>query len=715
MKLTKMWMTVSITAVLAIPTLAPAQRSPEVTLRAAMETETVKGDLKSAIEQYKKVAQSGNRAVAAQALLRMAECYQKLGDAESRKVYERIVRDYGDQPAAVAAAKAHLGGDAVAKAEPANRRVWTLPEGGEITSLISRDGRYIPYIGWAGAQSGNLFLHDLVTGTDRQLTDTATDGKPGAPIEEFAENPAISRDGTKLAYAWYRSDHDRGELRMIDLTPNGIPQFRIVFDSADIEWVSPHDWSPDGKWIALELSRKDQTKSIGLVNVSDGTLRILKSTEWRGSNRTVFSPDGKFLAFDLPSRDDTENRDIFAITVDGSREIPLVTHPSHDTLLGWTSDGKRLIFASDRSGSMGIWAQPISDGRPQGAPELLKREIGSSWQSMGLTDSGTLFSVTGNKDAVFNIRSASIDVNTGKLTSPPEDAVATFVGSNRMPVWSPDGKYLAYQSLRASVGMHRYVIGIRSTDTGAIREIEPLPNFVEIRSLEWNPDGKSLIVTGYGRKGLGVSQVDLQTGKSRTLAENSLYVGLMGAGGSKLYLMNQGYAPGGSDFYRALIEKDLASGKERELVRGADVNNIRMSPDGKWITVGVPSTIEARRAQRTPEILAFPTSGGEPRVLLKADGAQAVRVISWMPDSRSLQIVKVLSSQSLERWLVPVDGGTPTNLGTIQPKDFFGRIFSLHPDGKRIAFEVRSPTKPQEVWILENFLPKSGISGLGQL
>ena len=26
----------------------------------------------------------------------MAECYQKLGDAESRKIYERLVREYAE-------------------------------------------------------------------------------------------------------------------------------------------------------------------------------------------------------------------------------------------------------------------------------------------------------------------------------------------------------------------------------------------------------------------------------------------------------------------------------------------------------------------------------------------------------------------------------------------------------------------------------------------
>ena len=45
-------------ALLAVPVKPTAQGKPEVALRAAMETETVKGDLKGAIEQYKKIVAS---------------------------------------------------------------------------------------------------------------------------------------------------------------------------------------------------------------------------------------------------------------------------------------------------------------------------------------------------------------------------------------------------------------------------------------------------------------------------------------------------------------------------------------------------------------------------------------------------------------------------------------------------------------------------------
>ena len=85
-----------------------AQTAPDVTLRKAMELEKVKGALKEAIELYRKVADGPDRAAAATALLRMAECYQTLGDKEAQRVYQRLVRDFGDQKEAAIARSQQL-------------------------------------------------------------------------------------------------------------------------------------------------------------------------------------------------------------------------------------------------------------------------------------------------------------------------------------------------------------------------------------------------------------------------------------------------------------------------------------------------------------------------------------------------------------------------------------------------------------------------------
>jgi hypothetical protein len=79
---------------------AQSARSAEVQMKAAQQKAEVEGDLKGAIEEYKKVAQSSNRALAAQALIQMARCYQKLGDVEAQRIYDCVRREYGDQTAA---------------------------------------------------------------------------------------------------------------------------------------------------------------------------------------------------------------------------------------------------------------------------------------------------------------------------------------------------------------------------------------------------------------------------------------------------------------------------------------------------------------------------------------------------------------------------------------------------------------------------------------
>ena len=78
-------------------------------LQAAIKTETVDGDLKGAIEQYRKLADGSHRAVAAKALVRMGQCYEKLGDAQARQAYDRVVRDFADQKEALAAAQGAAG------------------------------------------------------------------------------------------------------------------------------------------------------------------------------------------------------------------------------------------------------------------------------------------------------------------------------------------------------------------------------------------------------------------------------------------------------------------------------------------------------------------------------------------------------------------------------------------------------------------------------
>src|SRR5512136_1326511 len=96
---------------LALVGFAGAQKEdPQLLLEKATKLELVDGDLKGAIATYERIlgVQGVPRAVMARALLQLGECHEKLGHAEARKAYERLVREFADQEEEAGRARARL-------------------------------------------------------------------------------------------------------------------------------------------------------------------------------------------------------------------------------------------------------------------------------------------------------------------------------------------------------------------------------------------------------------------------------------------------------------------------------------------------------------------------------------------------------------------------------------------------------------------------------
>src|SRR5688572_3158023 len=101
----------------------------DVELQRAVQREMATGNHQAAIREYRRIADraGSNRIVAAQALLRLAEAHQSVGDAEASKVYEQIVASFGDQEEVAALARTRLGnGPRAARSAAPLRRVWEI-------------------------------------------------------------------------------------------------------------------------------------------------------------------------------------------------------------------------------------------------------------------------------------------------------------------------------------------------------------------------------------------------------------------------------------------------------------------------------------------------------------------------------------------------------------------------------------------------------------
>ncbi|HEV2492541.1 MAG TPA: tetratricopeptide repeat protein [Terriglobia bacterium] len=661
----------------------------------ALVKEQATGDLPAAIELLKRIVQdhADNRALAAKALLEMGECYEKLGREEARKAYERLLRDYGDQNEAAAAARKRLAALGQT-AGPRNgsamvvRRVWAGPDV-DVLGGLSPDGRYLSCVDWT---TGALALRDLATGKMRRLTN---DGFSTELIGSI-----ISPDGKEVVYNWYNKDGSP-DLRIMRLDGSAP---RILYSAKGVLFLGAGDWSPDGKYILTSIYRKPSSWQIALISVADGSIRVLKTLDWFPT-RGKFSPDGRYIAYDLAQEQDSGNRDIFLLAADGSREIRLVQHPADDQLLGWTPDGNSILFASDRSGSMSAWAIRVADGKPQGSPELVKPNIGQVLP-IGFTRSGSFY--YGLVVGTIDIYTADFDPAAGKVLTPPQNATQRFVGSNSSPAWSPDGQSLAYISHnRHWLAVQRpEVISIRSLKTGAERDLPPKLTFLW-GPLRWSPDGRSILASGKDWKVRhGTFQIDAQTGEVTPIvwwgdAEIS-NPAWFPDGKRLLYSYSLGES---STTTETILVRDLQTGREASLFRSAPssrIDDIALSPDGQQVAL----TLLEKKA-RSSVLKVLPVAGGEASELVRAKEPETIvgDSLTWSPDSRYIVFGRGRASSNVpktELFAISPHGGKPHRLGLAMD---FVRDVSFHPDGRHIAFAASAGRDKVEVWVMENFLP----------
>jgi len=655
-------------------------------MEAARKKEVVDGDLKGAIQQYQAIAEKykSERAVVADALVRMAECYQKLGNGEARKIYERLVRDFGDQKDAVTLARARLGSkESVVAASKGDRSVWSGPDADGF-GTISQDGRFLTYTDWR--HGGQLVLRNLETGADRPITDTA---------QGSTQFSVMSKDGKEVVYQWYaRAANSPAQLRVSSLQTTGRPADRSMIFKNDVKDIAPYDWSADGKWLAVAVSRPDRTIQIGLVAVQDASLRVLKSTDWKEPTKIFFSPDCRYIAYDLPVSETTNERHVFVMATDGSRETAAVAHPSRNVIMGWSHDGRHLLFASDRGGPTGLWALPMDGGKPAGPPSLVQPDTAASW-SLGATAAGTMYAWKDRRG--LSVQTAAIDLTAGKLLPSPAGTPEQFIRSRGRPEWSPDGKQIVYQSCDG-LGGGPCELMFWSLETGQVRQ---LPTRVKYQfGFSWSPDGRSLITMGTDFRGRrGIYRIDTQTGDSTQVVDGVNNPVVWATDGRSIYYRTRD-ARGDARGMLVIMQRDLTSGMERELLRTpADDNAFRLSPDQQSVAYTI-------RDKRDRTMLVKPIAGGEPRIVFRATEPDEMYPASWTPDGRHLLVVKMRDGKPTELWFAAVDGSQPRKIdGDIDSWTQDGGV-RLSPDGKQVTFVHSASKAGHEIWALESYLTR---------
>jgi len=315
--------------------------------------------------------------------------------------------------------------------------------------------------------------------------------------------------------------------------------------------------APDGKTAVVSITRPNygtdhNDSELYAVDVATGVSRQL-TFERKTVAGAHFSPDGKQLAFLSP---DTEGRmQIWVLPMNGGETRRLTTHPTGVEHFSWRPDGAAIAFAArdeepKREGEakflttfkvgdqdlflrhtlepQHIWLTELSGAAP-------RRLTSGSWTlefvlPPGSPPSGLSWSPDGKIIAFAQVvapESGRLDSTHVALLDVASGAVRPLTAARRFennPVFSPDGKSVAYWYPRdgrydLNWGNEVY-LGPASGGEG-----KSLTRALDrnLFGAEWMPDGKSLLVAGNDKTGVGAWIVPLD-GAARRLDVGDLVI-----------------------------------------------------------------------------------------------------------------------------------------------------------------------------------------------
>ncbi len=344
-------------------------------------------NLKGAIPIFQEIVKRHpyDRYYAALSQFYLGLCYKRMGSDQALPAFVDVINDFPDQTDVVEIARAWLSSLSPPKApedraqeEPPPVLVWS---GRSIrgAKILSPDGRFFTY---SHLETGGMSIYDLI---EKKSVPFARNGR-GENQEEYAEMGVISPDSTQIAYSW-RTLTGQSELWIKGI--DGTSARRLLCGS-DQQSIYPLGWRGDADSILVRMNNPDFTAQIFSVSVSSGIIELIKDLGSSRLDQMRPSPDGRYLACSRLQDGQRPERRLFLLSIPDKKKIPLGIQPRDPFLLGWSSDGKNILFTSESKGRVDALALSIWEGQPRPPARLIHADIGRFYP-LGLTPEGTLF------------------------------------------------------------------------------------------------------------------------------------------------------------------------------------------------------------------------------------------------------------------------------------------------------------------------------------
>jgi TolB protein len=317
------------------------------------------------------------------------------------------------------------------------------------------------------------------------------DHNPPIRLDATTEIVFVSRPTSSGDWKLELMQGDGGNRRVIADINNSPEDFAISHDGKKIAWTA----------------RENGAHRLYVTDKAGGTPVLLAS----GVNycgQPTWSPDDRkvvFMKSDVPAE-----LAIYVVDVDGQHEQRL-TPGNRSTCPGWFPDGKKIAYVSIESNNRSIYTM-----QADGSDRKLLSSANNFFTTLSVSPTGDKICLTTSGwEMATNIWMMNVDgSNLKNLIAGPDHFTENdemWGESNGNPVWSPDGKKIAYVS---SVTSRSEIYVINSDGTNDRR----LTNTGKFNSSpSWSKDGQYILFAS-NRNGDATSDIYVMkaNGQSQT-------------------------------------------------------------------------------------------------------------------------------------------------------------------------------------------------------
>ncbi len=357
--------------------------------------------------------------------------------------------------------------------------------------------------------------------------------------------PALSRDGKLVAFTVQTVDVEKNtKPKQIYTVPldGGLPR-PITRDGTQNERAR---WSPDSKQIYF-VSTREGSSQIWKMDPDGSNARQISHLSTEASGILV-SADGKkivFLSSVYPEcgSDDKCNKDKIEAEKQNKVKARIYTSLLYRHWTEWQSKRRQHLMVMNADGS-GV--KDLTPGLHDVPPFSLG---GPDDYAISPDSSEVAFTMNADTDQATSTNS---DIYTVPIAGGEPRKITISLGADNAPVYSPDGKYLAFRSQeRAGYESDRWRLMVLERITGRTTNLsEALDRWVG--SMTWSPDSTRLFYTVEDRGRTGLQMISVTGGGARNIVSGSSSlddVQFNSEGNLMIYTEQSGSRP--TEIYRA--------------------------------------------------------------------------------------------------------------------------------------------------------------------